>query len=1113
MSQLKLISWNIAGWKSKANNGDFLKFILNFDIILFQESWVPDSINISDFQSFVLPAYRLSKKGRFKSGLAILIKSAYKPELVTTTQNQCSLIAVKLSFKGLLLVIINAYLPPSSSTNQRFQQWEQLTAFMEKIETMFPSAHLLLGADLNARVGKNGDIYTEALEADLVDQFPHICSYQRSSKDNSVNEAGVLLTRLSIQFNLIWLNGLNCFNNASEYTFISPAGCSVIDYILISTSLLHRVVEFSISEFKISDHLPLTLLLELDTPSQHPSTTPQCGKLMLSTFKWNSSSLSKVQSIVKSPRCQILNSRLHLDKNPLNFIKTFEETISYIVIKVAPPPNHSKAKNLQISPRWFDKECLYLKSIAREYFRLFRASNSSETLQSYFVANAHLKDAINRKRTSFMRAQWEMLIRATKQKDSKSFWKIVNGASKTELRTLRTISNLCWTRHFSNLFYDKAIPFSPGPISNEILRPDWAPVSPALVKEMILSLKSGKAAGPDAVPVDWLKADVDWWAPILSDLYVSVNRTGVIPGSWLKSIKVPIYKKGDPSLPDNFRPISLLSVVGKLYAKILLMFLNQWISQEKILGAEQIGFRKDRTTLDHCLILSHLIHKYALKTKSKMYVAFLDLKSAFDSVDRNLLWSKLAQLGIDSKLLFLIQRLYTNTSCQVKTSSEGHLTDNIPTNKGVKQGGLLAPTLFNLFLNDLASFLAPVESHSPKLGSRRVQLLLYADDAILISRSRIGLRRLMDSGIHYLRLNKLQLNYAKSKIMVFSNSWKPLTWKFENHMIEQVKSFKYLGLHFSYNLAWSLHRNKTIASAKTSSHAITRFFYHKGGRFVPPALKVFNAKIRAQILYGIPLWISSFNYSVEQLQATFLRKILGVPNCVPYSALCLETGQSLISTQAWLRVSNFWLKVYFNHELTNAQHNLLDYLLEDSHVAFQYWEAKMKSIGVWSDLLCSITRAEAFRIIRTRLLDIQIQNLKNLANKRCSPLFLHLPVSHDKVPDYLFQLDNPHLRRAFTLARCNVLPSAVLQGRFNGIPMRERLCPCSSGAVESIDHIFFCCSLHAEARNKFLTPFLSETTCSSDNSVLKQLLSTPDPFLMRQTAIFVSAVLKTNLER
>lgn len=176
----------------------------------------------------------------------------------------------------------------------------------------------------------------------------------------------------------------------------------------------------------------------------------------------------------------------------------------------------------------------------------------------------------------------------------------------------------------------------------------------------------------------------------------------------------------------------------------------------------------------------------------------------------------------------------------MRISREGHLTEDIPTNKGVKQGCLLSPTLFNLFLNDLAPFSASVEGHSPKLGSHRIQLPLYANDAVLILRSRIGLQRLMDRCIDYLTINKLQLNYGKSKIMVFTKTWKLLTWKFRNHEIEQVKSFKYLGIHFYYNLFWTYHRNMTLASAKTTSYTIIRFFYRKGGSFVPLALKVYK---------------------------------------------------------------------------------------------------------------------------------------------------------------------------------------------------------------------------------------------------------------------------------
>ena len=214
------------------------------------------------------------------------------------------------------------------------------------------------------------------------------------------------------------------------------------------------------------------------------------------------------------------------------------------------------------------------------------------------------------------------------------------------------------------------------------------------------------------------------------------------------------------------------------------------MSQQKILGSEQVGFCHGKSTLDHCVVLSHLINKYTKKGRSRLFTAFLDLKGAFDSIPRELLWDKLYRMNIDKRLLSLIRQMYTSTSCQIKCSLIGKLTPKISTNKGVKQGCILAPCLFNLFLNDLAPTLSETAGHSPRLGTTKVPLLFYADDVVLLSRTRVGLKRLLKCFAEFCTFNSLELNYEKSKILVFSRPWKSYLWKINDNQLEQVKTLQ-----------------------------------------------------------------------------------------------------------------------------------------------------------------------------------------------------------------------------------------------------------------------------------------------------------------------------------
>ena len=141
-----------------------------------------------------------------------------------------------------------------------------------------------------------------------------------------------------------------------------------------------------------------------------------------------------------------------------------------------------------------------------------------------------------------------------------------------------------------------------------------------------------------------------------------------------------------------------------------------------------------------------------------MYSAFIDLKGAFDSVNRDLLWRKLSNWGIDQRLLFLIQRLHSSNTCRIRIDRAGTLTDNIPVTKGVRQGCILAPLLFNLFLADLPSSLTGTDFSPPALNNSSTPLLMYADDALLLSITKLGLRKLLLSFQQYCSSNDLTLS-------------------------------------------------------------------------------------------------------------------------------------------------------------------------------------------------------------------------------------------------------------------------------------------------------------------------------------------------------------------
>ena len=130
----------------------------------------------------------------------------------------------------------------------------------------------------------------------------------------------------------------------------------------------------------------------------------------------------------------------------------------------------------------------------------------------------------------------------------------------------------------------------------------------------------------------------------------------------------------------------------------------------------------------------------------------------------------------------------------------GNLMAKIPINIGVKQGCILAPHLFSLFLNDLADHFKGINGHPPFVGKRPTPLLLYADDAVILSRTRVGLIRYLRTFIDYCLDNKLTINYDKTKILVFAKTHYRYHWQLRGKQIQQINHFRYLGINFS--LLW-----------------------------------------------------------------------------------------------------------------------------------------------------------------------------------------------------------------------------------------------------------------------------------------------------------------------
>ncbi len=330
----------------------------------------------------------------------------------------------------------------------------------------------------------------------------------------------------------------------------------------------------------------------------------------------------------------------------------------------------------------------------------------------------------------------------------------------------------------------------------------------------VRSLKDNKSAGPDGIPAEALKNGGYLLTKNLHQLIQIIWAQKTVPQDWKDSHIVTIHKKkGDKSICGNCRGISLLSVAGKVLVRVMLVRLTKNIT-ERILPESQCGFRKDRSTSDMIFVLRQLQEK-AREQNKDLFIAFIDQAKAFDTIDRQVLWVILEKFGVPPRFLDILQQFHVGMQARVIVGTSQ--SPSFPVQVGVKQGCVLAPVIFNLFL--AAVTLLSRNSLSPDEGVclqfrldgnlfnlRRLQAitktttitiheLQYADDCAFLAHSPTAMQHTLDVVCAVYQACGLQVNIQNTDIIAQTTVPTPTPPEFYIHgtPVKVVQHFCYLG--------------------------------------------------------------------------------------------------------------------------------------------------------------------------------------------------------------------------------------------------------------------------------------------------------------------------------
>ena len=437
------------------------------------------------------------------------------------------------------------------------------------------------------------------------------------------------------------------------------------------------------------------------------------------------------------------------------------------------------------------------------------------------------------------------------------------------------------------------------------------------IERQLGKLKKQKAAGEDEVSNEAIIYSRGNLRTAIKQLIKDVWKGKGLPARWRKGVISPIYKKGKKNDPKSYRGITLLDTTYKIYASILDNKLKEEIKDKNILPDTQAGFREARSVTDNIYLLNYLIEEKIKKKGGKLYAFFADLKSAFDTIDRELLWKIMHKKKINRHIIERIQEIYNSTSTTVKAMQVE--TETFYITKGVRQGCPLSPTLFAIYLSDLDDYMAQGQSGGAIVGNRKIWNLAYADDIVLLATNETEMKEVLKRFKLYAEKKKLTLNTEKSKVMIFKKREgrkrkEEIKWKWGEEDLQQVKEFKYLGYHFQTNNKPEVHiknlaKRATIAMKETWSICKRKFnnnFERK--------MRLFNSLVGSILLNGSEIWGWREFKKIESIQETYVRWSLGLHRTVPDYILLTETGLGKLRIESGKRAANYEAKIRMKTE-------------------------------------------------------------------------------------------------------------------------------------------------------------------------------------------------------
>ena len=569
------------------------------------------------------------------------------------------------------------------------------------------------------------------------------------------------------------------------------------------------------------------------------------------------------------------------------------------------------------------------------------------------------------------------------------------------------------------------------------------------IEEYIRNLNVNKASGPDLISHKMLKECSLTISRPLHILFTRSLNEGIFPDSWKIAQVTPIFKKGDKSLPSNYRPVSLLSCCGKLFERIIFKHTYNFLLDNNLLYKYQSGFLPNHSTVYQLIDIYHHICQ-ALDQSQVSCMVFCDISKAFDRVWHKGLLFKLMQNGVSGKLL----NWFKNYLCsrQQKTVVQSAVSEMKTISAGVPQGSVLGPLLFLIYVNDITDSLLSLSR-------------LYADDSSLYCScsSLQDLEGLLNHDLRQISVWAKQwlvnFNPSKTEAILFSlkREQNLPCLMFDNTEISFVEHHKHLGVTLSSNGHWSTHIENILSSASKVINIMRKYkFVLSRGALN----QIYISHVRPILEYASAVWdgcTKNESDTLEKLQNEAARIVTGLTRSVSlnnlYKECCWESLKDRRERQKLLfmyKVNNNMTPSYINDLVPPPVGDLSEYNLRDSQ--------NISSITARTTLFQKSCLPSSINLWNS--VDITARQNPTLTGFKSAINGLYSPSNNCKVPShYLHGNRFLSVLHARIRNKCSNLNEDLYQNFLSLTPY----CACNDD-IESASHYFLDCRLYTESR-------------------------------------------------